>query len=68
MLYVVFCLGVYTCLLGGCNFKNVGNRCSTVYCNDSAVDVWSVGCIMAELLMGKPLFPGTDRILFQDLK
>jgi serine/threonine protein kinase len=30
----------------------------------SAVDVWSVGCILAELLTGKPLFPGTDRILF----
>jgi len=26
------------------------------------VDMWSVGCIMAELLTGKPLFPGTDHI------
>lgn len=26
------------------------------------VDVWSVGCIMAELLTGKTLFPGTDHI------
>ncbi len=24
------------------------------------VDVWSVGCILAELLLGKPLFPGKD--------
>ncbi|KAM3617462.1 uncharacterized protein V6R79_006514 [Siganus canaliculatus] len=29
------------------------------------VDIWSVGCIMAELLTGRTLFPGTDRILFQ---
>ena len=27
------------------------------------VDLWSVGCIMAELLTGQVLFPGTDRIL-----
>ncbi len=25
------------------------------------VDMWSVGCIMAEMLTGKTLFPGTDR-------
>jgi mitogen-activated protein kinase 7 len=25
-----------------------------------AIDVWSVGCIMAELLGGKPLFKGRD--------
>jgi cyclin-dependent kinase 12/13 len=24
------------------------------------VDMWSAGCIMAELLSGKPLFPGSD--------
>lgn len=24
------------------------------------VDMWSVGCIFAELLTGKPLFPGKD--------
>lgn len=28
-----------------------------------AVDIWSVGCIMAELLKGKALFPGDDCIL-----
>lgn len=25
-----------------------------------AVDIWSVGCIMAELLGRQPLFPGED--------
>lgn len=26
------------------------------------VDMWSVGCIMAELLTGQVLFPGSDHI------
>jgi len=28
---------------------------------DQTVDIWSVGCIMAELITGKTLFPGSDR-------
>jgi len=28
-----------------------------------SVDMWSVGCIMAEMLTRKVLFPGQDRIL-----
>lgn len=27
-----------------------------------AVDIWSVGCIFAEVLLGKPLFPGRDAV------
>ncbi|KAJ7097028.1 kinase-like domain-containing protein [Mycena belliarum] len=29
---------------------------------DHAVDIWSVGCIFAEMLEGTPLFPGKDHV------
>jgi mitogen-activated protein kinase 1/3 len=25
-----------------------------------AIDMWSVGCVLAEMVSGKPLFPGRD--------
>ncbi|KAJ7888143.1 kinase-like domain-containing protein [Mycena olivaceomarginata] len=29
-----------------------------------AIDMWSVGCVLAEMLSGKPLFPGRDCVSF----
>lgn len=31
-------------------------------CYGAAVDLWSVGCIMAELVCGRPLFPGDSEV------
>ena len=28
----------------------------------AAIDLWSVGCVMAELLLGQPLFPGESGV------
>ncbi|KAJ6247826.1 mitogen-activated protein kinase 13 [Anaeramoeba flamelloides] len=36
------------------------NHLLTQYVATSAVDVWSTGCIFAEILNRKPLFPGKD--------
>ncbi|CAF1568993.1 unnamed protein product, partial [Adineta steineri] len=41
-------------------------RAPEVYVNwgryNDRLDIWSVGCIMAELIQLKPIFPGTDHI------
>lgn len=36
----------------------------------TAIDVWSAGCVIAELLLGKPLFPGKNNVdqLFEIIK
>ena len=26
---------------------------------DKAIDMWGVGCVFAELMLGRPIFPGT---------
>jgi len=28
----------------------------------SAIDIWSIGCVLGELLLGKPLFPGETHV------
>jgi mitogen-activated protein kinase 1/3 len=34
-----------------------------------AVDIWSVGCILAEMFSSLPLFPGSDcKFLFIEIK
>jgi len=32
-----------------------------------AIDMWSIGCIFAEILTGKPLFPGKNVVHQLDL-
>jgi serine/threonine protein kinase len=40
-------------------------RCSMQY--SPAIDIWSIGCIFAEVLTGKPLFPGKNVVHQLDL-
>lgn len=30
--------------------------------NEKGIDIWSTGCVMAELMLGQPLFPGESGI------
>ena len=32
------------------------------YWTDGQPDIWSTGCVMAELMLGQPLFPGESGI------
>ena len=45
-----------------CNFKFISFLQYT-----PAIDIWSIGCIFAEMLTGKPLFPGKNVVHQLDL-
>ena len=50
------------------NATHQGNTRYYLHILNFEVDIWSVGCIMAELLTGRPLFPGDDRMNKFDLE
>ncbi|KAJ1556982.1 Cell division control protein 2, partial [Nowakowskiella sp. JEL0078] len=52
-------------LLGGLKYESpelVTNRAHRLGAYSSAIDIWSVGCILAELLKKKKLFKGETEI------
>lgn len=49
----------YTTKIGKPNFHQ---RVSRMIADACCVDVWSTGCVMAELMLGQPLFPGESGI------
>lgn len=63
MKLVVFCLfyfySIYSSNVNVCKEMSYYMKCICVF----AVDIWSVGCIMGEMVKGGVIFQGTDRIL-----
>ena len=35
---------------------------SSCFCSAPSTDVWSAGCVLAELLLGQPIFPGDSGV------
>ncbi|KAG7019918.1 Mitogen-activated protein kinase 17, partial [Cucurbita argyrosperma subsp. argyrosperma] len=52
-------------LLSGLKYIHAGLCCNSLY--TPAIDIWSIGCIFAEILTGKPLFPGKNVVHQLDL-
>lgn len=55
---------MYTCgMVHGCQPSGVTCKCAQVllgHAYDMAIDMWSLGCMAAELFLGLPLFPGAS--------
>jgi serine/threonine protein kinase len=62
-------------LMGGCHQDYVATRwyrapelCGSFFSKYTpAIDIWSIGCIFAEVLTGRPLFPGKNVVHQLDL-
>ncbi|KAI7756106.1 hypothetical protein M8C21_008762, partial [Ambrosia artemisiifolia] len=47
-------------MLRALKYMHTGLCCNKMY--TTAIDIWGVGCIFAEVLTGKPLFPGKSAV------
>ncbi len=55
------CLSVSLSSMCCCCRYRAPELCGSFFAKYSpAIDTWSVGCIFAEVLLGKPLFPGRN--------
>ena len=54
-------LAYYSNFFFGCRWYRAPELCGSFFAKYSpAIDIWSIGCIFAEILQGKPLFPGRN--------
>ncbi|CAK9157568.1 unnamed protein product [Ilex paraguariensis] len=58
--------GLQTQLPTACKFWN-RSKTEKIISYTPAIDIWSIGCIFAEMLVGKPLFPGKNVVHELDL-
>ena len=44
------------------DIRLLAHACAVLKPDVSPVDVWSAGCVLAELLLGQPIFPGDSGV------
>ena len=50
-------------IFGATNYTTaIGTEGKSGNVSNIVVDIWSMGCVFAELLMGQPLFPGDSGV------
>lgn len=53
-------LSIHVTIISTCRWYRAPEVMLTFKEYTRAIDMWSVGCVLAEMLSGKPLFPGRD--------
>jgi len=59
--YFLWQIGACLSHQAACRWYRAPELCGSFFAKYSpAIDIWSIGCIFAEILQGKPLFPGRN--------
>ncbi len=54
--------GLHPLILSGCSYYRAPELIFGATNYTYSIDVWSAGCVVAELMLGQPLFPGESGV------